>query len=120
MNLPRLLERLARLEPLDLPATAGVGKVEAAGQRDLRPAVAVDVAGGQVDVPLGPGHGPPAPTGILVPVDAIAVGRQRDHVQLAVAIHIGHGHLVAARILVDVVTDELGRLCKECHGGQQE
>ena len=50
VQLPGAVEIPVGLQPLDVPALGSVVEIEAAGQDDLRPAVAVDVVRGHVDV----------------------------------------------------------------------
>ena len=102
---------LCRLpQELDLAAAAGLVEVEAAGQGDHRPAAAVKIAYRQVDVLGGSRNRMPLPARILIPVYAVSIRGECNHVRAAVAVEVGHGDLVAGGKVVDEVALELDRL----------
>ena len=62
----------------------------------------------------------PLPAGILVPVNAISVRGQCDHVGAAVAVEIRHGHLVAGGKAINEVFLEPERFRREQQGPEGE
>src|SRR5581483_9034235 len=103
---PRLVERLAALEPLQRTAGLRVRGVPVGAQGEVELAVAVDVVRGDADV-VGLGTAlqdrVQLPGRVLVPDDTLRI--DDDDVALAVAVHVGQGDGVTH---VEVLGELLG------------